>query len=570
MGRINEYQRQSFESRLNPGNIAVAGQTAQAFSQMANSMSDVAFRAQKIQDDNYVAEKAQEMEEKTKDLFTQHQQAYGENPIKSFDKFKESYSTIRDEYVNNAPSMGARQRLSQASNVLETSMKGHIGRWEIEQVAKNGQAKAATGLEGVQVEALRSKNPEMLDMLSKKGEVFLGNLSQVAAPEVVAKARSDFQKNLALNSFEGMINGGDYGGASRLLESKKYDGLLGAEGIKHLQRKIQTERDQAVAKVANIEGLKWSNPYKYAQEIGDVKGLAPVNEADPTSFLQRQQYVDYFNDKYGTKMPLLSPYEVNEFAVKVSKGDPTNQAAVLANLSANMTPQQYNAFANQVFEKSPAMGAAMGLALENQKASEDIIRGHQLLAKKAIVLGPDNENAIRFEYEKSVSSAIPDPELRARAYQAVRAVSAARTMDTGDTSTVSTDAIQGAIADVLGNPVNINGRQTLSFRTPQGAFLEEDDFEDVFDDLTSEKIKVTHQGDYPRDISGAALPLDEIKSNFYLETVGDGMYFIKNTESQTYATNKEGKPFELNLKRIFTEANTPNEAPIMRPSNFRR
>lgn len=553
MGRISEYQRSPQQSLVDTSAIESAGRIGRDISALAEQGSNLAFRAQEMQDNNFVAERAQKMENGAKEAWALHQSENAANPVNTYAKLQEKLASQREALLADAPSPQARQRLMQAANGMESSFKTLNTSWELEQGVKNTGTTSANGFDQIQTEALRASNPNMIPALEQKGQIFIDNLAKVASPQIVEKARSDFRKNIALSTFEGMINSDRFSEAEKALNSKAFDEHLGADGILHLQKQIKQGMEAQVARRANIESLKWTNPYEYAQKVGETKGLAPLDPQDPMSFRQRQVYVDNFNEKYGTAMPLLSKDEVAQFSIAMTKGNPTQQAAIMQNLASSLAPAQFTEFSTQIFKQAPEMGAALSLSQTSPDVTASILKGAKLLKNKAVLLSGTNEETVRLAYESKVKRSISDPVMRNMVYQSVRAISAAKAYDAGDTA-IDSDKVDKAIDDVLGPIVTINDREALSFKNQKGEFLDSDAVEEAFEDLTANDLK-SIQGDVPRDASGAAIPMDEIQSNYYLETVGDGLYYVKNKESQTYAADGQGRPFELQLKNIYYRKN---------------
>jgi len=548
MGRIPEYREAPARSTLQTQRINIAGSTARAAGKFAETIGEVVQKKQDIQENNYINLKSLEMENKAKSLFEEHQKANSANPNNTYGAYKEKLSLELNALMDDAPNGRAKSRLSQSSVMLQESMRGHVDNWESEQIVRNTGEAAEEGLNIVKTEALRLKDPRALEALKKKGQPFIGNLDGVARADLVEKTKKDFNQSLAVNSFTGLILEGNIEAAEKLLESKQYDEDLGAGGVEKIKKEILREKASRKTKKENLERLKYSDSWKYLQKIGDIAGYTPLDMSDPESlpqkFEQRAKYIEGVEKRHKfAEIPMMPKEEQLMFMQYLTTGSIEEKHERLQAIEQSLTGDQYQRFTKQIFSKSKELGMAMAYAIDDPELSKDIISGHRIMKSKTV---DADEATLKSSFSTALKESIPDVETKDSLYQAVKAYAVSKAHERGS-SVVDSEDIEKGIERLTGPLVEINGRNTLSFRSGGKIFTDLEDFYE--DEITKEEIEIMHK-DLPRDSTGSFIDIDDIKDDYSLELRGDGVYALKDP-SGDHAADKNGDVFLLDIKSIY-------------------
>lgn len=323
MGKIRGYNRTQFGTGLNTGDIQRAGATNLSAGQVGQIATGAALQItqQKLQIDTqaFMAKESLDFEAKLNESFTSWKKENEGNNDADFNSFRQSeIARLRDESIQRAPNGIARRAFSQRAYAAEKNMEMQAQNWKLQRLAINTGEVVQDGLETLQTQAYRDANPAALGDILARSEEQLTPLQNTHKPEQIAEAREKFQFNTTINSFEGMIHGGEISEAKRLLNSRQFDEYLGANGIKRLEKQIAIYERQNKKKDQNFERLKFSDPYRYLDKKDE--GLAKLGEDgffsfnDSDAVAKRLSFIEEAQaNNPGMKLPFFAKDEIAAF-----------------------------------------------------------------------------------------------------------------------------------------------------------------------------------------------------------------------------------------------------------------
>lgn len=581
MGRIAEYRRSEFASKVRTENIATAGRVGKAFAGAALQVGAAVDRSRaqaekerqaeqkkkRVLDQQEANLQALKMETASKEVFENHKKNNEEFPNQTWGGLKQDMDKANQEIIDGTKSEFAKKQLSQAQLMMTENFKQTNNKWEREQTINNVGAGTKQGLESIQTESLRAASPQLVSLLEKKGEAFLSNLGEVANSEITDKARIDFKKNISLNSFKGMIEAGNIDGAEELLNTKTYDENLQDDGVEHIQKLIASKRRQGKAKTNNLKELKFKDAWKFLEKTGETALDVPLDLEDPESFNKRAEFIDFQKEKHKMEIPLMPKHEELKFIQQMTVGDVTTNLDKIEDFAVAMKPEQYDGFTDQIFKKNKELGIAMSVVQDDRGSAESIIRGNKLLKSKSMSLGSrENQSTTKTYYNEKVGNALPDQELRDDTYSAVRAMAIDNAHARGE-EFIEQEDVDGAMSQLFGEVQQVNDFDTFSFKI-KGEFIE--DLDEVFENLEQDQILTLH-GELPKYSNGTVVEHDDLvnggswlsKTGFHLEVAGDGEYKILDTQGR-FLINNKGTPFILKMKGMMeSKVKKPTRKPAV-------
>jgi hypothetical protein len=324
VGRIAEYSRQNFGSSVDTGAIQRASSATRAIAGVAETVGSTAYainqKHTEIKEKEYLAQKGLAFELEVSEAYGEHQKKYQGDPLNKFGDFKEQLTEIETKYRDQAPSHRSKRMFSGSTNLFRQRLESSNGTWENQRLAINTGERAQDGLEVVQTQAFRVADPRQLKSLLVKGDALMSPLNETHAPEKVAEAKEKFQFNAAMNSFEGMIMGGDINSAEALLNSKEYDGYLGDDGVKRVSKMIATQKRAKEKTKADLSRLKFSNPYKYLEKSGVKYDFFQMQNGQ-SAVATRTNFIDDMKSIHGVNLPFFAPDEIKLFKDNFDKGN---------------------------------------------------------------------------------------------------------------------------------------------------------------------------------------------------------------------------------------------------------
>lgn len=558
MGRIPEYKSQGGGSTVQLSKIDQASDAANSFSRAAGQVGDLIQRQQDAQDATYLSARAIDLETRANQKMLDWQKENASSPLGKEEALQQLIQADIDELGQNAPSDRSRASLQRMGDDLKRRLSVQGNDWANKQLVKNIGDEIDRSSQTLQIEAFRSADPNRLEDLYKQHDTLLVAARTSMSAESVKNIETVGRREITANLVQGMIERDRLGDAERLLNSRKYDEILGADNTRRAYEMISRKREMFANRQEKLLALKDKEPWKYLTEIGETKGLPPVQlEGDPNaiinSFAKREQFIAEKSKKHQIQIPFLADREVDILADSVLAKPPTEAAAMMNALDASVPDDRLKAKVGmQLFRKEPGLSAAFMIAGDDKNAAAGIVKGMGLLRSgpsgtgKPVDAPPDN--MVEEAFESYVGAAIEDPGARLAMKQAATALMTSNVFARGKSPKDFADAdLKEALSSIMGPVAEINGRKTATFRGRDGKFLDEDRFEDLVDGLRDSQVE-SILGDVPRTAGGEPINLKKSSGRITLKAVGDGQYWLYTDEG--IALDKNRRPFNLNLKKI--------------------
>ena len=558
MGSIPEFKRSPIRSSVIASNIGQAGQVAKAVAGLGGVLVSVAQAQQRVQDQSYVTSKSIELEDGGAGVFNQWQQDNQNDPLGKIPDLQSSLSDFKQTLLEDAPSDSARVTMDRVFGSFAKRLGRNASRWENKQLIQNAGAAAEDSINRIKISAFRNPSQAVLDASILKIDAVTAPLIEITDAKIHREANLRGKRQVVLSSFDGMVSNNDLKIATALINSRKYDEILGVEGVQKINDSIaRRERTLKNLRKKTVQD-KFKNPWKFLDEAGESIDDQPLDFTTniTNSFEKRLAFRNEMEAKHQMKVPLFREEEINQFMFNFEKGNIQVQTALLSNLSTNLPDDTFDDFAQEVFKKNAAIGVALSLADQDPQTSKDLIAGSKIIKSGTF---PIPSKDIKATINAELEGAIQQQEVRAQLMDSILALYAQTAFSQNEDPEVDLeDRTKSVMNRILGPIVEINGAKTLSFRDDEGNFLDEDEFEDFFEDLTTEKIQKTH-GDVPRDVNKNPIVPDDLEDLARLEPIGDGIYLIKMNFNgvEEFALDKNVQPFELNLNLVLEEFGKP-------------
>lgn len=293
-----------------------------------------------------------------------------------------------------------------------------------------------------------------------------------------------------------------------------------------------------------IRALRADQGLALAAEIGVIQPLRGVDPGNPATLRARVAQAAVASEHFGTPISPLTKAETDDLAASIA-GSPSEEAtATLSTLRAGLGEDGAMAVAGKLAKSRPGLAMAVALVGDRPETAREILAGDRLLARNREVK-PSKENilpAVRdivgnaFEFGGDAVAPIVD---------AATAIYAARRVPGGD-FTFDSDTFETALKDVMGGPVNLNGRTII----PPEPGMDAGKLRDVLTKLKPEDLARFGNG-RPVFGDGTAFASDRFESRFIgpsaqLVTAGFGRYLV-HFKGIGFVQTPDGEPYELDL-----------------------
>lgn len=560
MAKIRLLERQSFGGGSSAA-ISVAGagarQVGQTLSEVGQQISDFGAEQSRINDNNYFNEKTVEWQMQAKDTFNGWKKDNESNPVGQGEGLDEKLNLLGDDLFKDAPSKRAKELVGNFVSQERVRYQGYGSNWSESQNTANVVIKTESAAKGLNLVAFNNEDPLQINAYLSQVENTVAANSEILPVDVLVKQADTMKTGVITASVRGALDRDDMEGASELLANEDYQEILGVDGIQKLQNEIDKKVAFEEKRAVRLNNMKTSKPWDYIAEVGGNDNLQPFDFSKPSeSFRKREQGVSDANEQHNIDLPFLSDSEVDAFSKTFQDNTPEIQVGLLQTIDMSADPDLYDDIAAQLFPKNPSAAAAMSISIDSPRTAQAILKGQQLINTKSAPV--PKETAFNQVYFDKISNSIEDPQLRSFARDAVKALYVQMAFESGTVgeggvvastvSDVDTTLFDDAYMQVMGDTVNINDKQSLTFRTTTGEVLSGDDFEDLFDDMTESDI-VKSSVSMPM-FGGDHSDLDTIKEYTQPITVGDGQYYLRMKTSNEYLTDIDGEPYILDMKEL--------------------
>lgn len=217
---------------------------------MLDYQKDLMLESERLQQENMATPEgfATMFEERSKEIAKQYEESFSDRDVKR--AFADNVGNIQLKYFNQNLNWQrdrnvtlAAERLEDAAQSINTmAFRGG----DINELFKEAEASAVAG-------------------------------STFLAPEVVENQLETMKRGIVLSRLDGMVDKGQVGQAKALLDSKKYDDFLGADGLSRAYKAIESKRKQIESEFKAAETKTLKQEYS---NFNDVFSLGVIPSQD--------------------------------------------------------------------------------------------------------------------------------------------------------------------------------------------------------------------------------------------------------------------------------------------------
>lgn len=293
------------------------------------------------------------------------------------------------------------------------------------------------------------------------------------------------------------------------------------------------------------------DPLGYAAAVGVIDEVAPLGDFSEEQIQARDRQVDLVSSHFETDAGFLRDAEVAALSDAVDAATPEQVVGIFAGFSSLDFERQLQ-LAAEIAPKRPELAAAISLSRDMPLVSREIVLGGSLARDN-----PDVKPG-RTERIDAINSVVgntftPETALALDGFvEAANALYAARRVPGGDL-TYDEDVYEQALSDVMGRPVQFNGRNIL----PPKPGMSEDQTEDFIGGLSEADLLDFGNG-APVFGDGTPFTVDMFDRGLFnsdaeLVTSGFGRYMIR-LEGLGFLLADGGEAYEIDLRRKLDEA----------------
>lgn len=295
-----------------------------------------------------------------------------------------------------------------------------------------------------------------------------------------------------------------------------------------------------------VKQIKDGNGLAVAAEVGVIGPLGPLT-MEPDAIRQRAAKAEVASRHFGVPVAPFLPAEADAIESTLQNQSPDIATGTLAALHQGLGDTA-GALVETLADKSPEMALALVNVADRPALSREIIQGGRLLSQNRDVR-PGKED--RLPIVESVFAGVftPDTATALRPIvDAAAALYAARKVPSGD-FTFDADMFEGALSEVVGGVIELNGRKVIAPVPGMG----EGDFEDLVEKLTAPDLVEFGNG-VPVFADGTGFTVDMLESRFFgaeaqLVTSGFGRYLVF-FPGLGYVQAADGGPYEIDLRKF--------------------
>lgn len=249
-------------------------------------------------------------------------------------------------------------------------------------------------------------------------------------------------------------------------------------------------------------------------------------------------------------IPILADDEIKALKHEFDEGNPEQLAQKLGVLQQGLTQSEQSRLAQKAFSHDSIFSAAL--------SSEPIIAQRMIEGARL----PDPYPAKEFKDEfraKIADMAIPASHVTGiekavfaytkRLHHSMASNDKAfANLEAGEATMFNAEALDRALADVMGDIVTINDSKVFSFRDASGRAMDEDSLQDAFDDLRDEDLDELPHWDFK------ARGVDMWRDQARLVSAGDGVYHV--LLDGAVLSGADGEPYMLDMRKILSKRGT--------------
>lgn len=564
MARIPEFTQRQLASSvqpsaITPGTISAVGAGARAAGRAFETVQDTAFdQLGRIKRQQFATQSAQfnsGLEIKAQDSFTNLTQdpKIKQDPSLLRARIGKEFQKLKNDPEFLQLPVPIKSEASRKLASLESQFTRRAITFEANQSFENNVQNLDQTQTNYEELASNTDSPidDLLVSFTEDIVPFVAAIGDVAKGEEIQQAGSKAIVEQRVNRF---LEQSNFDAARGLIEQDEFGDFFDAKERTALREKINRGEKTLRDRTTKLMKQRFTDPWRF-QEAFDDERTSPVDLTNQSRLpalsqilSERMDFIQRKNEQLGINLPLLDKDEEENFLQTVNqvRRNPQEAAALLSNIVGGITDEQQNMLSEQIFAADAPLGVSISLADERPDLAQNILNGAKVIKDKLAPM-PASSQLDEAIFEQ-IADAIQVPQFRDASRQAIIALYADRAFkEADDIKDLDTGRVEDVVEDLFGPKIDVNDSKVFGFRGLDGRFIDEDDFEDAFEDLTEASIMAVHN-DVPRLADGTPLPLEDLKDSAQLFMAGDGEYGILLFDE--FAVDKNGNRFFLNMKEI--------------------
>ena len=307
--------------------------------------------------------------------------------------------------------------------------------------------------------------------------------------------------------------------------------------------------------------LQAGDGMSYYESIGLIPKQEQIDVTQPDNIIDvyesRRVAQQAITDREGVVVPLFTKAEAQNMSQHYNSLSVKERLNYITTITGGLTPPESSQLASVVAKDQPALAGILALSKENPRIAEKAIKGSMLENKVS------SKSDVYSRLLKKIGNAVDDPELLNSSMDVIRDAYEQSLVENGkqvDEFGILDDVIEETFGEVIsfGNPIfaGIGGinSNVLPYRKENGQFITSLEFRQKLDYIDINLLN-TKQGSVPH-INGKPITdseLEEIKYDWSMVTVGDGLYQVRNGNDVLVGEN--GSPYEFNMPLLTGDIN---------------
>lgn len=292
--------------------------------------------------------------------------------------------------------------------------------------------------------------------------------------------------------------------------------------------------------VAQLRNAFMADPVTYAKQSGIAPDVTPIDFSSDGRKLvgqlqQRSELAARLSGTYKVPNRLFTDGEVANLEAVYSKGKTEDVSKLLSVFGEGLSVEQRRGLAQELHDKK-ATSLAIAMA-------QPLSIGYGILEGQRSGIELDKESIAYID--NTLLGTTFDAEMFSGQKEAVGAYYKKLLIDNGSSKAYNETLLKKAFEDVIGPVVEIDPSVTgdnskvFSFKREDGQFADAGRLEDIFSQLTNDKLLKT-VGEFPRTEFDDNVDISDILSEGRIYSAGDGKYGFKFLV--------KGKPFPVTKK----------------------
>lgn len=545
----------------------IAGSVANTAQKVEHNQQQRQEKLDQAADQNYIATREILFKKANAELARGFKEQYKDDPSNPElrAQFEERSEKLQTAFVGGLKRQDSKDAMTRMMSNQRFSQLESIEKFKAQQLQENILNDNLTAIDTIKDISIDDASlSSALDSLKQVDTLKISNTTSLGGKNAT-RMHLQQQKDVAGAYIDSNLANQNIGQVKELLKNDRFKQALGPGGIKSARDKIRAYEKAQEQRSLKINKMKKDNPWKFLKATGETKDLVLLDFKDASTFIKRQQYMSEMEQKHDLDMSDIpaSPEEVEGLKAFVLDSTAKNVQETLEKIDMGIDDEFLKDFGAQIFPKEPELGGALGLFDEDPDTAGKMFAGFKRRASGTLEISNSNLDTVIDDKLKNV---IDNDTTRGLLKRSIGAVAIENVYSKGESlkdDVSDSSEVQDAVDSVLG-PIMKSSKLSflgigpqfktdnsgiLSFRGVNGEFLNEDEFTDVFSELTPENMK-QNLTRYPV-ANGKVVDVAQFSDRFTLRTVGDGNYQL-TLDDGSILFDQVNKPFILNLKEFYT------------------